>query len=145
MFQVLNSNTEYSVMTVQSISSGFVNHEIGSTGNKIRKKIFGIILNFLLWSPIFPAGLELFHQQLLLWYFGRCSLAWKSLAFSLLWACGDPPLKQSICLFILSASSTCMCQNRPPLSSASSQNWKKNWAINHTWQKADEFELHPSS
>lgn len=128
-----------------SVSSGFVNHEIGSTGTKIRKKVFGIILNFRLWSPIFPAGLELFHQQLLLWYFGISSLAWKSLAFSLLWACGDLPLKQSIFLFILSASSMYMCQNRPPLCSASSQNWQKNWAINHTSQKADELDLHPSS
>lgn len=46
---------------------------------------------------------------------------------------------------ILSASSMYMCQNRPPLCSASSQNWQKNWAINHTSQKADELDLHPSS
>lgn len=50
-------------------------------GVRSGRRFLQSFFNFLLWCPIFPAGLELFHQQLLLWYFGISSLAWKSLAF----------------------------------------------------------------
>lgn len=56
MFQILNSNSAYSVMTAPSISSGFVNHEVGSTGSKIRKNVFGIILDFLSDLQYFQLG-----------------------------------------------------------------------------------------